>query len=378
MINLDANATYAPIGDIIQHTIDKCNNCLNASSVHLSGQKSRSLIEEARHSVRHLIGANKEDKIIFSSGATESNNSFFLSFLLAKQNQKLKVLTSLVEHSSIIEPCRRITKLGGEESFIPPSSESMVDLNILERAVKTFKPDVASFMLANNESGEINPINEISRIIRKFSPETVIHCDAVQGIGKYEINFREIEVDALSISGHKIGALSGIGALILRPELDIIPTFIGGNQENKLRAGGENLYGIASLGIATDLWSKNGRSWRNKLSDTRTLLMENLLKNCPDIIIQLTGRPSLPNTLCITLPNNIRADDFVVAMDLAGIAISSGAACSSGKQDGSHVFKALDLPVFNTIRFSFRHDLTYHQIILICDTCRNLIDKMRE
>jgi cysteine desulfurase len=357
MLNLDANATYGLEPGILEYLSTVLPNCLNPSSVHQGGQKAKALIEEARQAVKTCIGG---DKVLFTSGATEANNLVVKSFIqLAKKNPQAELVVFDFEHPSILEPAKFLLDNGYKVRIIPYRFLKKSNVTNLISEISSHTA-LLSIMLANNESGEIFPVKEITQALKLKLPNVIVHCDAVQALGKINFLFEDLGVDTLSFSGHKIGAMPGIGGIIYKKNTQLSPLIHGGPQEQRLRAGTENLPAIgALLYILPKIYDAlNERS--TYLSSLREDFWKIAKENAPNLVRNFVDVSTLPNTLSIRLPG-VRADDFVIAMDLLGICISTGAACSSGKQEPSHVLLACgysEEEARETVRVSFSHSLS--------------------
>lgn len=296
----------------------------NASSVHRWGRAARQRVENARETVAALIGADPEG-VVFVSGGTEANQLA----LLGSPSQR--VLVSAVEHSSVLQVVQHAER-------IPVSSGGIVDLGRVEELLASDpRPALVSVMLANNETGVIQPVAEVAAIAHRHG--ALFHCDAVQAAGKIPVDVAAIGADLISLSAHKLGGPPGVGALIVRGVLDIAPLIRGGGQERGRRAGSENLPGIAGFAAAAD-------AARHRLADyeraqkLRDSFESAVLATAPEAIIIGAATPRLPNTSAIALPG-VSAETQVIALDLEGVMVSAGAACSSGKVGPSHVLQAM-------------------------------------
>lgn len=374
IIDCDANATYSPDEDI-QEFISAHWGCLgNPSSLHRGGQRARALLEEARTSVRALLGTSDRSQVVFTSGATEANNTC-IAFGAGRRG---RLLSSQIEHPCVLEPLHYLTSQGRDVALVAPDSDGVVTPDALEALLS---PDTAfvSLMAANNEVGGINDIEEVVTRVRRRAPQALIHTDAAQLVGKAEVSFERLGVDLLTLSGHKLGALSGVGAIVVREGVIINPLLRGGAQEGKSRGGTENVLGIATLGAVAEAirWDLPGRiegmrRWRDEFESL-------LLKALPDCVINASGRERLPNTSSVFVPD-VRADDLVVAMDLEGILISSGAACSSGKPEPSHVLTAMGQDtekVRSTVRVSFRAEYASGALERVVESFIRVVARMR-
>lgn len=350
-LNFDANASLGLLPEVREHLFniikDPFKLGLNPSSIHLDGQTARAILENARAQLRSFLDIGHEDKIIFTSGASESNNMAITATLFRAMQQKKafgKILCTAIEHPCVLEPFKRLQRLGFKMEMLHPSIAGNSGNWAWDQISKERGADLqfASVMLANNETGEILPVAEIAKALRRRSPEIIIHSDVAQAVGKIPVSFKELGVDLMSISGHKIGALSGVGALVVKAGIEIDGLIVGGPQEGKLRAGTENTLGIYSLSVAVAAFVEKYFAMAKTIGDLRDGIAKSLSEECGAIAIRPLGETTLPNTLSVRFPD-LLATDAVVALDLEGISVSSGAACSSGKTDPSHVLLAMGL-----------------------------------
>jgi cysteine desulfurase len=300
----------------------------NPSSVHGSGRTARRLVEDARDAVAALVGAEPA-WVVFTSGGTEANN-----LALRVLPKRAPILCSAVEHASVLSVMDGIVE-------IPVDGDGVVDLGALEALLAgEDTPALVSVMLANNETGVLQPVADVAALAHEHG--ALIHCDAVQAAGKMAIDFRALGCDLMSLSAHKIGGPSGVGALVVTSgvegDLTLIPMLRGGGQERGRRAGTENVPGIAGFGAAA-------RAAREGLTDFARLgrwreRIENRLRQHADSRVYGFGAPRLANTSCLTMPG-VEAETQVIQFDLAGVAVSAGAACSSGKVEPSRVLAAM-------------------------------------
>lgn len=306
----------------------------NASSIYAEGRAARGLVEAARAQVAQLVGAEPKN-VTFTSGATEANN-LALTPAIEVANEKLRrdeLLVSAIEHPSVLSggrfPAEAIEKL-------PVTSDGVVDLNVLRRAVARTERPLISVMLANNETGVIQPISEIAGIVH--AANGVLHVDAAQAPGRIDCNIEALGADLMTLSSHKVGGPQGAGALIRRGDIHIAdPLIKGGAQERGLRAGTENVAAIAGFGAAAAGAKQPDAEHVAKLRDA---LETGIRAATPQAVIFGAGAPRLPNTTLFAVPG-IKAETALIAFDLEGIAVSSGSACSSGKVTASHVLAAM-------------------------------------
>ncbi|RMD86572.1 MAG: cysteine desulfurase, partial [Candidatus Dadabacteria bacterium] len=325
--NIDVNACYGLLPDVRCYLSTTDVSGLNPSSIHYGGQRARVVVENARESVRSLLKADDKDRVVFTSGATEANNTVILSLLLCGE-KKGSIVTTAVEHPSVLAPMRLLKKFGYEIIEVKPDRSGYITEDmVLER----LRDDtiLVSIMLANNETGVIYPVGEIAKKIKSHAPHVLLHCDAAQAVGKIDVNFQSLHVDALTMSGHKIGSLTGVGALVWRYDADICSMIYGGEQEYGCRAGTENVTGIATLGVACDCVRESFSVRIDTMRRNRDLLLSLLSSSLHGITVHCEGVERLPNTLNIAI-HGINGQDLVAALDLEGVYISSGSACSSG------------------------------------------------
>ena len=322
---LDHNAT-TPVrpeaADAISRALTQHGN---ASSVHRFGRLVRHTLDEARESVASLVGVSPAN-IVFTSGGTEANNQALRGF-------DGTVLVSAIEHDSV---------LGAREDaqMVDVDADGvLVIAQLREKLAQSEEPALVSVMLANNETGVLQPVREIVRLAHEH--DALVHCDAVQAAGKIDVSFGHLGVDMMSVSAHKLGGPQGVGALIVRDGLDPEPLLRGGGQERRRRAGTENVAGIAGFGAAARI-AREKLELFAELAGLRDDLETKLRAAFPDVVIHGVDGDRLPNTSCVGLPGMTAAIQ-VMQLDLAGVAVSSGSACSSGKVAPSHVLRAMGL-----------------------------------
>ena len=358
MIYLDYNAT-APLH---KNVIKKIQNLKfeefgNPSSVHKIGRNSKKIVEEVRRNILSALKAKNYD-LIFTSGATESNNLAIKGFI--KKNNIKTIFSLQTEHASVIDV---VKNLDIEKKFFNINSNGNVNLKEVEELLsKQTSSFLVSIMFANNESGIIHPINEIAKIVRKY--KGIIHCDGVQGLGKIEIDLDSLDVDLFSISSHKIGGPTGVGALLINTRNNISPEITGGGQEKNLRSGTENFLGIVGFGEAINEVNNLAKICNSEIKNNRDLLEANLKKLSNEIKIFGEDTNRLANTCYFAYPS-MTSENQVIALDQKGICVSSGAACSSGKVEPSHVLKAMQVDekyIHSAIRVSLGWDSTKEQI----------------
>ena len=330
-IYLDYNAT-APLRPEARDALLAALDIGNPSSVHEEGRKARALIEAARAEVARLVGAPAET-VIFTSGGTEACN-LALGLRQAPAGEIKRLLVSAIEHSAVLAAAKE-SGLPVEE--LPVTPNGVLDLAALDAALADDTPALVCVMLANNETGVIQPIAEVAAKTRAHG--SLLFCDGVQAAGKIDINLFALGVDALSLSGHKLGAPMGVGALVTRPAVVVPPQLIGGGQELGRRAGSENISGIAAFAAAARAAMRDLEAFAD-LADRRDEMEAALQAAQAQLVVYGKGAPRLANTSCFAL-SGLNAETLVMAMDLAGISVSAGSACSSGKVSRSHVLAAM-------------------------------------
>jgi len=323
-VYMDYNAT-APVRPAAARAVaDALVLTGNASSVHGFGRAARRAIEDAREQVAALA-ATAPENIVFTSGGTEANN------LALAGTGRRRILVSAVEHDSVLAAAP-------EAEILPVDELGLVRLDALADALAVDgAPALVSIMLANNETGVIQPVAEAAAIARRAG--ALVHCDAVQAAGKIALDFDALGVDLLSLSAHKTGGPQGAGALVVAAGLDLAPSLRGGGQERRRRAGTENLPGIVGFGAAADT-ARTELDAAARLADWRDEMERRVGRILPAVEAVAAATPRLPNTSCLLTPG-LSAETQVMALDLAGIAVSAGSACSSGKVTPSHVLHAM-------------------------------------
>jgi cysteine desulfurase len=322
---LDHNATTQPLPQAIEAMTLALAQAGNPSSIHAPGRAARRLVEEARERVARLVGAD-ENNVVFTSGGTEANVLALSGF------PGRRVMVSAIEHPSV--------KSASGAEALPVLPSGVIDLAALEKALaRNSRPALVALMLANNETGVIQPVAEAAAIAHRHG--ALIHCDAVQASGRIEVDIKALGADTLSLSAHKIGGPQGVGALVLAsPAAKIAPRTIGGGQENGLRAGTENVPGIAGFGVACD-WVRNSRTAEAaRIGRLRDELEARARDVVPTLVVFGADKGRLPNTSCLAVPG-FSARTIAMALDLDGVAVSAGAACAAGKHAPSPVLLAM-------------------------------------
>ncbi|WP_319763032.1 cysteine desulfurase NifS [Maridesulfovibrio sp.] len=347
----------------------------NPSSMHRLGGQSGMLMEQARQKIAAGLNCSP-DEIIFTSCGTEGDNTAIFSALEA-QPEKRHLITTRVEHPAVLNVAKHYERKGYDVTFLSVDSKGLFDLDQYRAAIR---PDTAliSVMYANNESGVISPIQEMAEIAKERG--VLFHTDAVQAVGKIPIDLQTLPVDYLALSGHKIHAPKGIGALFVRKNAPFRPFMLGGHQENGRRGGTENIPGIIGLGIAMELATKHIDEENTRVRAMRDRLEKGLMASIPDAIINGDTENRLPNTLSIAF-KYIEGEAMLLLLDQFGIAASSGSACTSGSLEPSHVLRAMGVPftfAHGSLRFSLSIYNTDEDIDLVLKELPPIISRLRE
>jgi cysteine desulfurase len=375
-IYLDNNATTKIAPEAFDEMIPYLTDLYgNPSSMHTFGGSLHNKIEEARERVAALIGAEL-DEIIFTSCGTESDNTALMS-AVESYPQKRHIITTRVEHPAVFNFAKHLARKGFRVTFIPVDSFGRLDMDAFSKALDD-DVVVVSVMYANNESGVIFPIEEIGEILKER--KIIFHTDAVQAVGKLPIDVKKLPVDMLSLSGHKIHAPKGIGALYLRRGTRFYPYIIGGHQENGRRAGTENIASIIGLGKACELAAKNIKKEVAYLSVLRDKLEKRLMELCPDVRVNGDRENRLPNTTNMSF-EYVEGEAILLRSNEYGICASSGSACTSGSLEPSRVLRAMGVPftaIHGSIRFSLSRYNTEEEIDTVIEIMPKIIKQLRE
>jgi cysteine desulfurase len=347
-VYLDNNATTPVLPEVMEAMRPYFTERFgNASSIHHYGQDTRSAVERARESVAALL-ACRASEIVFTSGGTEADNLAIAGLVKPGDH----VITSSVEHHAVLFACKHWQEAGNNVTYLPVDGRGLVDPNDVRRALRP-KTKLISVMMANNETGVIQPVEEIGKIAAEAG--VMFHTDAVQAMGKIPVDVKRIGCHALSLSGHKLHAPQGVGALYVRKGTRLQPLFYGGRHERSRRAGTENVPGIVGLGKAAELAMQGfAQGADDNMAAFRDRLQESVLNQVEEATINGDGAPRVPNTANISF-HHIEGEAMVIALDLKGLAVSTGAACASGAIEPSHVLTAMGLRgdrARGSIRFS--------------------------
>ncbi len=375
-IYLDNNATTPVAPEVLDAMLPYLKDLYgNPSSMHTFGGQLHRKIEEARAHVAKLIGADPEE-IIFASCGTESDNTAIMS-AAESFPQKRHMITTRVEHPAVLNFCKHLARKGYRVTYLPVNNQGQMNIDDL---VKAIEDDTAlvTVMYANNEVGNVFPVHEIGEILE--DRRILFHTDAVQAVGKIPIDLMKLPVDMLSLSGHKLHAPKGIGALYVRKGTRFYPYIIGGHQEKGRRGGTENVASIIGLGKACELAMKNLDEEVAYLTKLRDKLENALLASCPDVRINGNKDSRLPNTTNLSF-EYVEGEAILLRLNEFGVCASSGSACTSGSLEPSHVLRAMGVPftaIHGSIRFSLSRYNTESEIDKVIEVTPSIINNLRQ
>ncbi|MFA5160855.1 MAG: cysteine desulfurase NifS [Elusimicrobiales bacterium] len=348
----------------------------NASSMHEFGGQAQKFVRRAREQVAALLGAPDAGDVIFTSCGTESDNTAIFS-AIRSYPEKRHIVTTRVEHPAVLNTCRYLQSQGYAVTYLPVDGSGMINLDELRSALRD-DTAIVSIMHANNETGVIFPVEEAAQIAKARG--AVFHTDAVQSAGKLPLDMSRSAVDMLSISGHKLNAPKGIGALYARKGTRFVPFMIGGHQERGRRAGTENTPYIVALGKACELALGRMGEENGRVKALRDRLEKGILSKVPDAKVNGGGAPRLPNTSNISF-GYVEGESILLMLSDLGVAASSGSACASGALEPSHVLRAMGVPftyAHGSVRFSLGHGNTEEEVDFILSRIPAIIGKLRE
>jgi len=349
----------------------------NPSSIHQFGRKAKNAIQKARKQVAALVGA-EPDEILFTSGGTESNNTILYGIpkLQGSHLDQNHIITSSIEHEAILQPCKEFENIGIKITYLPIDEHGIVDPDDIVNSINLHTV-LVSIMLANNEVGTIQPIKEISEICKKY--QIPLHTDAVQAVGKMPIDVKELGVDALSVSSHKINGPKGIGALFIKKGLRIDPQILGGGQENGMRSGTENVASIVGFGKACEIAKERLNENITHFQTLHSSMLSRIAKEIPHV--KLNGHPEkrIFNNIHLTFLG-VNGEDLIIKLDEHGIAASTGSACSVHTQKASHVLKAMGFnheQITGSLRISFGYANTLDEINQAVEVLKKVVSELR-
>jgi cysteine desulfurase len=377
-IYLDYSATAPPLPEVVA-TVGRVMTTTfgNASSVHTFGQQAKAELDAARGAVASLIGAEPSE-IVFTAGGTESDNLAVRGAAEALEPAgRRHLITTAIEHEAVLNTVRALERRGWETTLLPVDQTGIVSADSLREALR---PDTAlvSIMHANNEIGTIQPIDTLAPLVRAAG--ALFHTDAVQSAGKIPVHVRHLGVDLLSMSAHKFGGPKGTGALWIRRGVRLVPYMTGGRQERGRRAGTENIPALAGMGVAARIAAETVVAAGETISRLRDRLEAGILAHVPGTAVNGDPTRRVPNTSNISF-DAIEAESLLIALDLEGVAISTGSACSSGSLEPSHVLRAMGLPnarTRNSLRFSLGPTTTAAEVDFVVEILPRLVSRLRQ
>ncbi|HEX9061373.1 MAG TPA: cysteine desulfurase family protein [Clostridia bacterium] len=351
MIYLDNSATTRPYDEVLDYMKVVGGEYFgNPSSLHKKGLEAERLVKKSRQAIAKTLGCD-EKEVYFTSGGSEANNFAIFGYLEANPRKGKHIITSKIEHPSVLECVKQLSKKGYKVDMVGVNENGTIDIKELTELINE-DTSLVSIMLVNNETGALQPVDEIDSIIKKNSSLAVLHVDAVQGFGKIAITPKKMGIGMLTISSHKIHGPKGVGALYVDSSVRIAPFIYGGGQESKLRSGTENVPGISGFGLAAELTASNMNEYFQKVTGLRDLFIERLneIDRCSIIL-----KDAVPYILSVSF-EGVRAEVLLHCLEERDIFVSTGSACSSKKNVHSHVLKAMGLKpseIEGAVRFSF-------------------------
>jgi cysteine desulfurase len=390
-VYLDFNATTPVEPDVLKAMLPYFTAEFgNAASIHTPGQSARAAVETAREQVAALIGARAQE-IVFTSGGTESDNHAIFGAVaqpilpsqssangaVRDQETGKHIITTAIEHEAVLNACQALEKEGVAVTYLPVNRDGLIDVETLHSAIQQ-RTALITVMHANNELGNVQPLEEIGRIAKEH--DIYFHTDAVQSAGKLPIDVNALQVDLLSLSGHKFYAPKGIGALYVRGGTRLRQFLYGGHHQRGFRPGTENVAGIVGLGKAAEIARKSLVQDAQRISTLRDELQQGLLQRVPQSRVNGGAAPRTPNTTNLVFPG-IEGEALLIALDLRGLACSTGAACSSGAVEPSHVLTAIGLPPEEaraSLRFSLGRHTTRKEIEFALQVVPAAVEQLRE
>lgn len=348
----------------------------NASSVHGFGRPARQAIEKARRQVAALINAQPEE-ILFTSGGTESDNLALVGVAEAYRRKGNHIITTQVEHHAVLHTCEQLEKRGYTVTYLPVDEFGRVSAEQVEAAI-TAETILVSIMYGNNEVGTLMPIAEIGRVTR--AKGVLFHTDAVQAAGQVPVDVVADQVDLLTLTGHKLHGPKGCGALFVRKGVRVAPQLFGGAQERSIRPGTENVPGIVGLGVAAELAGQRlAADGNRRMRELRNYLLKGILERIPEVKVNGHAMERLPNNVNVSI-KFIEGEGMLLSLDMAGIAASSGSACTSGSLDPSHVLLAMGLDhatAHGSLRLSLSHETTVEEIDYVLEKLPAIVERLR-
>lgn len=372
------NASTTYVSSEVLNEMMPCFNAIygNAGSLHSFGRSAMAIVDKARDRIKEGINAKRSTEIYFTSGGTEADNMAILGVAHAYANKGKHIITSQIEHHAVLNACKQLENEGFEVTYLPVDKTGLVSLPDLLHAIRK-DTILISIMAVNNEVGTIQNVKTLAKIAHDY--DIIFHTDAVQAIGQINIDVQDMEVDLLSISAHKIHGPKGVGALYVKSGINFEPITFGGNQERGKRSGTENVAGIAGLGKAVELATKNHIETNRKLRNIRDYFLEKLSENVE--YFQINGHPHQKSNAIVNISfYGIEGESLLMLLDLAGICVSTGSACTSKSLLPSHVLEAMKVPADiaqGSIRFSFGTNISKADVDYVVSELTKAVAKLR-
>ena len=377
-VYMDNNATTRTRHEVVEAMLPYFSEIYgNASSIHQFGRLARTAVDQARQNVASLLGAASPEEIIVTSGGTEADNFAIKGVVAALRSKGNHIITSAIEHQAVLNTCKALEREGCKVTYVNVDGYGFVNLEEVKKAI-TDKTILITIMHANNEVGTIEPIEAIGNIAKERG--VYFHTDAVQSTGKIPFDLKKMNIDLLSLSGHKLYGPKGVGALYIKKGTKITPQMLGGHHEMGKRAGTENVPGIVGLGAACELAAKELNTESKKLTELRDYFYKGITSKIEDV--RLNGHPTnrLPNTLNVGF-KYLEGESIILNLDMEGVGVSTGSACTSGSLEPSHVLTAMGVDPAETqgsVRFSLGRDNTKEDVDYVLAVLPPIIKRLRD
>lgn len=375
-VYLDNNATTALTPEVLEAMLPYYGeNFGNSSSIHWFGRECRKAVEDGRDNVAALIGADPSE-IVFTGGGSEADNMAIKGVAYQQMGKGRHIITTRIEHHAVLDTCKFLGKNGFEITYLPVDQYGLVDPQSLRDSIRD-DTILVTIMHSNNEMGTLQPIEELASIAREKG--IIFHTDAVQSMGKVDTDVNKLGVDLLTFSAHKLHGPKGVGGLYIRKKTKLTPLIHGGHQENGRRAGTENVAGIVGMGKAFELAAVDMEAKNDYIRGIRDNLEDAVVDTIPEV--QVNGHPEkrLPNTTNISF-KFVEGESLLINLDLKGVAISTGSACTSGSLEPSHVLQAMGIPhevIHGSLRFSFSSMNTKEDVEYTMEVLPGIVEKVR-
>ncbi|MFA5074039.1 MAG: cysteine desulfurase NifS [Nitrospirota bacterium] len=376
-VYLDNNATTQLIPEVLDAMLPYLKEKYgNASSLYSLAHESKKALEESRQTIATVLGASSKECICFTGSGSEADNMALQGVAGMYSSKGKHIITSEIEHHAVLNTCKHLEEIGFEVAYVKPDGTGLISADAVSKELRK-DTILVSIMHANNEVGTINPIAEISKVVK--SRGILFHTDAVQSFCKLPYMVDSLGVDLLSLSAHKIHGPKGVGVLYIREGVQLKPLIYGGHQEFGRRAGTENIAGIRGLAKAAEIASRTLDASSKKIKFLRDKLERTILKKIPEVRVNGNSMHRLPNTLNVSFPF-IEAESLILDLDMKGVALSSGSACSSGSGDPSHVLVSMGIDhatCRGSLRFSLGENTTEEEINYVIDILPPIVERIR-